>query len=83
VDAFWTAPAARRGGLGLALASYVVTQHPGAWTIAFQDDNGAAADFWRRVATDLFGPEGEAWTEELRPVPGKPDVPPDHWIESR
>jgi predicted acetyltransferase len=83
MDAFWTAPAARRGGLGLALASYVVTQHPGAWTIAFQDDNGAAAGFWRRVATDLFGPEGEAWTEELRPVPGKPDVPPDHWIESR
>ena len=30
----------------------------------------------------LFGPEGEAWTEEQRPVPGKPEVPPDHWIET-
>jgi hypothetical protein len=43
---------------------------------------GDDAAFWRRVAADLFGPEGETWTEELRPVPGKPGVPPDHWIES-
>jgi predicted acetyltransferase len=82
MDAFWTAPAARRGGLGLRLATYVVGQHPGAWTIAFQDGNDAATAFWRRVATDLFGPEGHAWTEELRPVPGKPEVPADHWIET-
>jgi hypothetical protein len=33
-------------------------------------------------AAEQLGPEGEAWTEKLRPVPGKPDVPPDHWIES-
>jgi len=44
--------------------------------------NTAAEGFWRRVATDQFGPEGEAWTEEERPVPGKPEVPPDHWIET-
>lgn len=82
MDAFWTAPVARRGGLGTRLAAYVVAQHPGPWTIAFQDDNHAATAFWRRVAADHFGPEGETWTEELRPVPGKPGVPPDHWIES-
>ena len=82
MEAFWTAPVARRGGLGLALATHAIRSHPGAWTIAFQHDNVAAAGFWRRVATDLFGAEGEAWTEEERPVPGKPDVPPDHWIET-
>jgi predicted acetyltransferase len=81
MDAFWTAPAARRGGLGLELAAHVIERHPGPWTIAFQHDNTAAGGFWRRVATELFGPEGEAWTEDQRPVPGKPEVPPDHWIE--
>jgi hypothetical protein len=34
------------------------------------------------VATEQFCPAGEAWTEEERPVPGKPEVPPDHWIET-
>ena len=63
MDAFWTAPAARRGGLGLALASHVIAEHPGPWTIAFQHDNHAAGGFWRRVAAELFGPEGVAWTE--------------------
>ncbi|HEX5086957.1 MAG TPA: GNAT family N-acetyltransferase [Nocardioides sp.] len=82
MDAFWTAPVARRGGLGMSLAAHVVAQHPGPWTIAFQDGNDAATGFWRRVAGKLFGPEGEAWTEELRPVPGKPEIPPDHWIET-
>ncbi len=82
MDAFWTAPVARRGGLGFELASYVVDRHPGPWAIAFQRDNDAATGFWRRVATELFGPEGEAWTEAQRPVPGKPEVPPDRWIET-
>jgi predicted acetyltransferase len=83
MDAFWTAPAARRGGLGRQLAAYVVIEHPGPWTIAFQHDNAAAAGFWRRVAAEHFGAEGEGWTEEQRAVPGRPDVPADHWIESR
>ena len=25
---------------------------------------------------------GDAWTETAEPVPGKPDVPPDHWIRT-
>jgi predicted acetyltransferase len=82
MDAFWTAPVARRGGLGRRLASHVVAQHPGPWTIAYQHDNDAAGAFWRRVATELFGAEAEGWTAEERPVPGKPEVPPDHWIET-
>jgi predicted acetyltransferase len=82
VDAFWTAPAARRGGLGRQLASHAVERQPGPWTIAFQHDNEAAGRFWRRVATELFGAEGHGWAEDERPVPGRPEVPPDHWIET-
>ncbi|WP_454858020.1 hypothetical protein [Promicromonospora soli] len=33
--------------------------------------------FWRAVATDAVG---QAWTEEHRDVPGRPDLPPDTWI---
>ena len=51
-------------------------RHPGPWEIAFQRDNLAAGRFWRAIAGEAF----ETWTEEARPVPGKPDVPPDHWI---
>jgi predicted acetyltransferase len=82
MDAFWTAPTARRGGLGLSLASHVLERHAGPWAIAFQHHNAAAGGFWRRVATDVFGPEGAAWTEQQRPVPGRRGVPPDHWIET-
>ena len=84
MDAFWTAPAARRGGLGLALASHVVAAHPGPWAIAFQHDNtrraAASGGGW---PTELFGPEGDGLDRgAMRPVPGKPEVPPDHWIET-
>jgi hypothetical protein len=33
--------------------------------------------FWRRVATEVAG---AAWTEDRRPVPGQPTLPPDVWI---
>lgn len=82
LDALWTAPVTRRTGLGLRLALEVVALHPGPWTVAFQHDNPEAGHFWRRVATEAFGAEGQGWTEEQRPVPHKPDAPPDHWIES-
>jgi hypothetical protein len=80
---FWTSPVLRRTGLGTTLALDVLARHPGPWSIAFQRDNVGAGVFWRRIATTAFGAEGTAWTEEVRPVPGKPDVPPDHWIETR
>ncbi|GAA5148663.1 hypothetical protein GCM10023340_22810 [Nocardioides marinquilinus] len=83
VLAFWTSPVLRRAGLGTGLALDVLARHPGPWSIAFQRDNAAAAAFWRRVATTAFGAEGEAWDEEPRVVPGRPHLPPDHWIESR
>ena len=77
---FWIAPAARRGGTGRALALEVLARHPGAWQIAFQHDNRAAGAFWRSVADDAFGPG--RWTEAERPVPGRPGVPPDHFLET-
>jgi hypothetical protein len=54
-----------------------VAAYPGPWQVAFQDANVTAAHFWRRVARQIAG---TAWTEERRPVPGRPDLPPDVWI---
>ncbi|HEY0952027.1 GNAT family N-acetyltransferase [Nocardioides sp.] len=79
MQAFFVVPAARRGGLGGWLAREIVERHPGAWSIPFQHGNEAAAAFWRGVASELWG---EAWAEAEESVPGKPDLPPDHWIRT-
>jgi predicted acetyltransferase len=52
-------------------------RHPGEWEIPFQENNVAAARFWRRVAASVAGADV---LEERRPVPGKPEVPPDVWL---
>jgi hypothetical protein len=62
------------------LALDVLARHPGAWQIGFQHDNVAAGAFWRIVADETFGPG--RWTETERPVPGRPGVPPDHFVET-
>ncbi len=80
VVGFWVAPVLRREGLGRALAMDVLSRHPGPWSIGFQHENTGAGTFWRAVADDAFGPG--RWSETVRPVPGLPDVPPDHFIES-
>ncbi len=79
VTAFFVVPAARRDGLGRTLARETLRRFEGPWTIAFQHDNAAAGRFWRAAAREAFG---DAWREEQRSVPGLPDVPPDHWIDS-
>jgi len=56
----------------------VVQRHPGGWRCRSSTKLAAAA-FWRRVAADLWG---GAWVETEEPVPGKPGIPPDHWIRS-
>lgn len=76
---FWVAPAARRTGVGRTFALDVLGRHPGAWEVAFQRDNARAARFWRGVARAAWG---EGWTETEEPVPGRPDVAPDHWIRT-
>lgn len=80
VVGFWVAPVVRGGGVGRHLAAEVLGRHVGPWSIGFQHDNVKAAAFWRGVAEEVFG-QGR-WSEEQRPVPGLPDVPPDHFIES-
>ncbi|WP_211267136.1 GNAT family N-acetyltransferase [Nonomuraea candida] len=77
LNSFFVVRGARRGGIGLAAVREVISRHPGPWQIAFQDANTSAVAFWRRVAGELAGAE---WTEERRPVPNRPDVPPDAWI---
>ncbi|MGW1408297.1 GNAT family N-acetyltransferase [Streptomyces sp. NPDC002403] len=77
LNSFFVVRGVRRTGIGLCAVREVVAKHPGPWEVAFQQDNATAVAFWRRVATEVAG---EAWTEELRPVPGRPDLPPDTWI---
>lgn len=80
VVGFWVAPVLRREGIGERLAREVLIRYPGPWSIGFQHDNLSAAVFWRKVADAVFGPG--RWSEFQRPVPGLPDVPPDHFIET-
>ncbi|MEV4372702.1 MULTISPECIES: GNAT family N-acetyltransferase [unclassified Nonomuraea] len=77
LNSFFVVRGARRSGIGLRVVREVISRHPGPWRIAFQDANTAGVAFWRRVATEFAG---AAWTEERRPVPNRPDVPPDVWI---
>lgn len=77
LNSFFVVRAARRTGIGLRAAQELVGRHPGRWEVAFQHGNVAAVRFWRRVATDIAG---DAWTEEHRPIPGDPSLPPDVWI---
>lgn len=80
LGAFFVVPTLRRQGVGLRFALDVLGRHDGPWSIAFQHDNLAAGHFWRRVADEALP---GSWTEEQRPVPGKPHVAHDHWIETR
>ncbi|WP_406016159.1 GNAT family N-acetyltransferase [Streptomyces sp. NBC_00984] len=77
LSSFFVVRGVRRTGIGLCAVRQVAARYPGPWEVAFQEGNIAAVGFWRRVATEVAG---EAWTEERRPVPGRPDLPPDTWI---
>ncbi|MFJ6572094.1 GNAT family N-acetyltransferase [Streptomyces sp. NPDC091292] len=77
LNSFFVVRGARRTGVGLRAVQAVVALHPGSWEVAFQDANMAAVQFWRRVGTEV---SGDAWTEERRRVPGRPDLSPDVWI---
>ena len=74
---FFILRAFRRTGIGSMAAKLIVQTNPGPWEIPFQISNSGAAKFWR-AAAESWAPGG--WSEERRPVPGKPEVPPDAWI---
>jgi predicted acetyltransferase len=74
---FFVVRSQRRRGVGHRLARDTIELYPGPWEIAFQAENAGAPQFWRRVVSTVVG---NAWREELRPVPDKPWIPPDHWL---
>lgn len=80
LSSFFVVRGVRRTGIGLRAIRQVVAKHPGPWEVAFQAENVAAVRFWRRVATEVAG---EGWAEDVRPVPGRPELPPDSWISFR
>ena len=73
---FFVVRASRRRRVGQQAALQVLELHPGRWEIAFQEENPAAARFWRRVATA----SGATSQEERRPIDAKPDLPSDTWL---
>ena len=74
---FFVVRAARRKGVGYAAARELLVRYPGRWEIGFQAANTGAPQFWRRVVMDTVG---DVWREDVRPVPGKPHVPHDHFL---
>ena len=74
---FFVVRAARRHGVGKAVAQELLARYPGRWEIGFQGNNRGAPEFWRGVVSDAVGSD---WREERRPVPGKPHIPHDHFI---
>lgn len=72
-DQFFVVRSQRRTGVGRAAAEAVLRTHPGRWQIGFQNENPAAARFWRRIAAEI----GSDVEERLQPVPGKPHIPDD------
>jgi predicted acetyltransferase len=77
IGEFFVVRGVRRRGIGRHVALSLIRAYPGTWEIAFQAENRGAPEFWRGVATDVAG---EDWREELRAVPNKPEIPPDHWL---
>ena len=74
---FFVVRGLRGHGVGRAAVDELFARHPGVWEIPFQEENVAAACFWRGVAARVAG---DGFREERRPVPNKPEVPPDVWI---
>jgi predicted acetyltransferase len=72
-DQFFIVRSQRGAGAGRAAAEATIRRHPGRWEVGFQNENPAAAAFWRRLAADI----GSNVEERLQPVPDKPHIPHD------
>ena len=73
---FFVSRSARGRGVAAAFAGEMLSRHPGAWTIPFQNENPRAAAFWRRLAADVMVDV----SEQTIPVSGKAHLPPDVWL---
>jgi predicted acetyltransferase len=80
VSEFFIVRSQRRQHLGTQAAESLLRGRPGEWEVAFQEANPAAAAFWRRVARAVA--LGEV-RETRRPVPERPMIPPDVWLNFR
>jgi predicted acetyltransferase len=76
LTSFFIVAPARRRWLGLQFARATIGAGPGKWTVAYQDANTAAAQFWPKLAAGF----DSDWTLEHRPAPTRPDLPPDAWV---
>lgn len=65
VHAFFVVRALRRRGVGRAAATELLRSRGRRWSLAFLEQNQAAARFWREVASDVAG---TSWAEEVRPA---------------
>ncbi|WP_328529840.1 GNAT family N-acetyltransferase [Nocardioides sp. NBC_00368] len=61
LNSFFVVAGARRGGLGLQFARAVVSDAPGEWKVAYQEQNRAAARFWERVTAGC----DRSWSETV------------------
>ncbi|MFC7741008.1 GNAT family N-acetyltransferase [Nocardiopsis composta] len=77
IGEFFVVRAVRRQGVGRWAAQEVLTRRSGRWGVAFQEENPGAARFWREVVASVAA---GGWAEESRPVPGRPELPPDVWL---
>jgi predicted acetyltransferase len=77
VGEFFVVRAVRRQRVGYEAAMALLRLHPGSWAIPFQEENHAAAHFWRRVAADATGAPCH---EERRPGTEKREITPDTWL---
>lgn len=77
VSEFFIVRSQRRRHVGTRAAESLLRNRPGEWEVAFQEENPAAAAFWRRVARVVA--RGEV-RETRRPVPERPTTPPDVWL---
>jgi predicted acetyltransferase len=68
---FFVVRGLRGHGIARAAVDELFALYPGEWEIPFQENNVA------RVAASVSGGNVR---EELRPVPGKPEVAPDVWL---
>lgn len=77
INSFFLVHGARRRGIGTLTVKCIVEEFPGRWSVAFQGTNEPAAAFWQRVCNSI----DPAAMKEHRPVPGRPELRSDTWIE--
>ena len=77
IGEFFITPENRGDGTAQEAARTALLLHDGKWEIPFQEVNQRAARFWRSLVASMAG---SVFEEELREVPGKPEIPKDVYL---